>query len=266
VIEPASDHLSIAAQCHLLGMPRSQYYYEPVGESELNLALMNRIDEMVTEIPFYGSRRVTAQLNVDGHSVNRKRVQRLMRLMGIETTYCKPRTTVRNPEHRVFPYLLRGVEITRPNQVWSTDITYVRMRQGFLYLVAVMDWYSRYVLAWELSNQMSTDFCLEALNRCWRYGAPEIFNSDQGSQFTSNHFVKCLLDRQVKVSMDGKGRCIDNVYIERLWRSVKYEEIYLKDYSDGREASSELGRYFNVYNQRRLHSSLKYRPPANLYC
>lgn len=226
---------------------------------------MNRIDELTTDYPFYGSRQLCRVLADEGTVVNRKRMQRLMRLMGLETLYCRPRTTIPSVEHKIYPYLLRGVNINRTRQVWSIDITYVRMRQGFLYLTAIIDWFSRFVLSWKLSNQMTVDFCLDALECAWQHGRPEIFNSDQGSQFTSPRFVGELLKRKVDVSMDGKGRAIDNVFIERLWRTVKYEEVYLKSYSCGREALRELRKYFEFYNHRRPHSSLDGKTPGSVF-
>ncbi len=221
---------------------------------------MRAIDEQYLATPFYGSRRMAKQLGV-----NRKRVQRLMRRMGIEAIYPKPRTTLRSPGHKIYPYLLRNVEIVRPDQAWSTDITYIPMRHGFLYLVAVIDWYSRFVLSWRLSNTMDTRFCLEALEVALSTGRPEIFNSDQGSQFTSVAFTERLEAADVAVSMDGRGRAIDNVFVERLWRSVKYEEVYLKDYVTAWEAEESLSAYFDFYCHRRIHQSLDYRTPADVY-
>ena len=226
----------------------------------MNLAVMRQIDKQYLETPFYGSRRMAKQLGV-----NRKRVQRLMRMMGIEAIYPKRRTTRRAAGHKVYPYLLRNVAITRPDQVWSTDITYVPMRHGFLYLVAVMDWYSRYVLAWRLSNTLDGGFCVEALEEALTGGRPEIFNSDQGSQFTATSFTIRLETCGVAISMDGRGRAIDNVFVERLWRSVKYEEVYLNDYTTAWEAEESLSSYFQFYCHRRLHQSLGYQTPADVY-
>ena len=232
----------------------------------MNLELMRRLDELYTQWPFYGSRKLTAQLNVEGWGVERKRIQRLMRLMGIEAIYAKPRTTKSTPEHRKYPYLLRGLTITRPDQVWATDITYIRLRQGFVYLVAVMDWFSRYVLSWRLSNTLDTSFCIEALQEALqRAGPPAIFNTDQGSQFTSTDFTGCLTAAGIDISMDGRGRAVDNIFVERLWRSVKYEEVYLKDYRTVPEATSGLGDYFSFYDNVRLHQALDYRTPAAVY-
>lgn len=264
-MDPGHGHISIRRQCELLGVSRASLYYEPVGESEENLALMRLIDEQYTRTPFYGSRRMTAWLQAQGHEVNRKRVSRLMALMGIEAVYPKPRLSQPGEGHKIYPYLLEGVEVKRVNQVWSTDITYIRMAHGFAYLVAVMDWFSRFVLSWSLSVTMELDFCLEALKQSLRRGRPEIFNSDQGSQFTSEKFTGELEAHGVAVSMDGRGRCLDNIFIERLWRSLKYEEVYLKDYSLVTEARACIDRYFRFYNYERPHQSLNYRTPAALY-
>lgn len=246
-------------------MNRSSVYYEPRGESEENLELMRQLDELYMLRPYYGSRRMTAVLQDDGYEVNRKRVQRLMRLMGIEALYPRRRTTVPSPGHKVYPYLLRGVAITAVDQVWSTDITYIGLRGGFLYLVAVMDWFSRYVLSWELSNSMDVHFCLDALCSALSQGEPEVFNSDQGSQFTSESFTGMLRDRGITISMDGRGRAFDNIWIERLWRSLKYEEVYLKDYEGASEAWQSISEYFRFYNTERPHQSLGYQTPAAVY-
>ncbi len=252
-------------QCDLLGVNRSGLYYQPVGESEENLLLMRLIDEEYTRHPFYGSRRMTVWLCNQGHEVNRKRVSRLMEVMGIEAIYPKPRLSQPGEGHKIYPYLLKGVEVTRVNQVWSTDITYIRMAEGFVYLVAVMDWFSRFVLSWGLSVTMELDFCVEALKRALGRGRPEIFNSDQGPQFTSEKFTGELDKRGITISMDGRGRCFDNIFIERLWRSLKYEEIYLRDYALVPEARAGIGHWFRFYNQQRPHQSLGYRTPAELY-
>jgi len=252
-------------QCELLGVNRSGLYYQPVRESEENLTLMRLIDEEYTRHPFYGSRRMTVWLCDQGHEVNRKRVSRLMELMGIEALYPKPRLSQPGEGHKIYPYLLKGMEVTRVNQVWSTDITYIRMAEGFVYLVAVMDWFSRFVLSWGLSVTMELDFCVEALKRALGRGRPEIFNSDQGSQFTSEKFTGELETRGIPISMDGRGRCFDNIFIERLWRSLKYEEIYLRDYGLVPEARVGIGNWFRFYNQQRPHQSLGYRTPAKLY-
>lgn len=231
-----------------------------MGESAANLSLMRRIDEQYLATPFYGSRRMSVMLNV-----NRKRVQRLMRLMGIEAIYPKRRTTWPGAGHKIYPYLLRNVAILRPNHVWGTDITYVPLRHGFLYLVAIMDWFSRYVLAWRLSNTLEGSFCLEALDEALARARPEIFNSDQGSQFTAAAFTSRLESCGIAVSMDGRGRALDNVFVERLWRSVKYEEVYLREYADGWEAEERLAAYFRFYSHERIHQALGYRTPADVY-
>jgi putative transposase len=261
------DHadLSVRRQCELLGVNRAGLYYEPVGESEENLLLMRLLDEQYTRAPFYGSRRMTAWLATVGHEVNRKRVSRLMEVMGIEAVYPKPKLSQPGEGHRIYPYLLRGTTVERVNQVWSTDITYIRMAQGFLYLVAIMDWFSRFVLSWSLSLTMEVEFCVEALKRALRRGLPDIFNSDQGSQFTSEKFTGELAERQIAISMDGRGRCLDNIFVERLWRSLKYEEVYLKDYASVAEARAGIAGYFQFYNHQRLHQSLDYRTPAAIY-
>jgi putative transposase len=253
--------LSILQQCELLGLPRSTFYYQPQPESAENLKLLRRIDELYMECPFYGSRRMAAVLEV-----NRKRVQRLMRTLGIEALYPKPHLSRPAPGHQIHPYLLRDVAIVRPNQVWSTDITYIPMRGGFLYLTAVMDWYSRYVLSWELANTMETGFCVAALLAAFnRGGTPEIFNTDQGAQFTAAEFQAPLKQRQVLISMDGRGRCLDNIFIERLWRSLKYELIYPGDFVAGAQLWSALEQYFLFYNHRRPHQALDYQTPAVMY-
>jgi putative transposase len=244
---------------------RSSFYYEPATESAENLRLMGLIDRQYTDCPFYGSRRLTAWLNEDqGEAVNRKRVQRLMRLMGLEAIYPKPKLSA-GRKHKVYPYLLRGVTIDRPDQVWSTDITYVGLPGGFMYLTAVIDWHSRYVLSWELSNTLDGSFCLEALETALSRGRPEVFNTDQGVQFTAEAFTARLQRAGVKVSMDGKGRCLDNVFVERLWRSVKYEDVYLRNYETVAQLRAGLTRYFGFYNGQRRHQSLGYRTPAEVY-
>jgi putative transposase len=252
--------LSIRRQCELLGLARGSWYYEPAGETASNLKLMRRIDELYLRRPFFGSRRLADEL-----IVNRKRVQRLMRIMGLEAIYPKPRTTVRHPDHRIYPYLLRHVEVVRPNQVWSTDITYIPMRGGFLYLTAILDWYSRYVLAWRLSNSLDGAFCIAALEEALLGGQPEIFNTDQGVQFTSVAFTGCLETRGIAISMDGRGRALDNVFVERLWRTVKYEEVYLKDYDDAWHAEASLSEYFEFYCHERRHQALGKRTPSQAY-
>ena len=264
-IEPAHAELSVRRQCELIGLSRSTRYYEPVAETAENLALMRLVDEQYLRTPFYGSRRMTAWLNREGYAVNRKRVQRLLRMMGLEAIYPKPRTTRKSLENKVYPYLLRDVAITRPNHVWSTDITYVPLQGGFVYLTAVIDWYSRYVLAWRLSNTLEGRFCLEALEEALGRGRPEIFNTDQGVQYTSAAFTGRLIQAGVAISMDGRGRALDNVFVERLWRTVKYEEVYLKDYATPWEAERSLEAFFRFYDEERLHQALAYRTPAEVY-
>lgn len=265
LIEPNSSFLGTDEQCSLLELPRSSYYYAPSYGDPLNLELMHQLDELYTQHPFYGSRKMMYCLNQAGYSVNRKRIQRLMRLMGLEAIYPKKNLSKNNPEHRIYPYLLRGVPITHPNHVWSTDITYVRLEGGFVYLVAVIDWFSRYVLSWELSNSLDSHFCLLSLKAALKTASPEIFNTDQGSQFTSHEFTKELIDNQIKISMDGKGRALDNIFVERLWRSVKYENIYIKGYINMIEAYQGLADYFNFYNNERPHQSLGYKTPREVY-
>lgn len=257
--------ISVRRQCALLGVNRSGLYYQPRGESEESLMLMRLIDEEYTRHPFLGSRRIREWLCGRGYRVGRNRVYRLMQRMGIEAVYPKPKLSQPGEAHKVYPYLLNGVEVTRVNQVWSTDITYVRMAGGFVYLVAVMDWYSRYVLSWALSVTMEIDFCLAALKQALRRGRPEIFNTDQGSQFTSPKFTGELETRGIAVSMDGRGRCFDNIFIERLWRSLKYEEVYLREYTLVPEARGGIGKWFQFYNHDRPHQSLEYRTPAECY-
>jgi putative transposase len=261
------ERISQRRQCALLGLSRSTLYLRPAGESEQNLELMRWIDEQYTQTPYYGSRKLTWWLNEHKRAgVNRKRVARLMHLMGIEAVYPKPRLSVRHPEHRVYPYLLADVTVERPNHVWSTDITYVRMRQGFMYLMAIIDWFSRYVLAWRLSNSLESAFCLEAIDEA--LGGPQqplIFNTDQGVQFTSVAFTDRLRARSIAISMDGRGRAFDNIFIERLWRSVKYEHIYLHDYQLVDELSAGLRRYWVQYNTERPHQALGYQTPAAVY-
>jgi putative transposase len=249
-VERGHPDLSVRRQCELLGVNRAGLYYEPVGESQENLLLLRLLDEQYTRAPFYGSRRMTEWLASVGHEVNRKRVSRLMELLGIEAVYPKPKLSQPGEWRRIYPYLLRGTTVERVNQVWSTDITYIRMAQGFLYLVAVMDWFSRLVLSWSLSLTMEVEFCVEALKRALRRGRPDIFNSDQGSQFTSEKFTGELAERQIAISMDGRGRCMDNIFVERLWRWLKYEEVYLKDYASVAEARAGIAGYFQFYNHR----------------
>ncbi len=266
IVERDHPALSTTRQCVLLGISRSSLYYRPRGPSPEDLAIMKEIDQQYLLTPFYGSRRMKVWLDRQGHQVSRKRVQRLMGTMGLTAIYRRPRTSQPAPGHKVYPYLLRGVKITRPNQVWAADITYIPMAKGFLYLVAIMDWYSRRVVAWGLSNTLDVDFCIEALRAALSKGKPEVFNTDQGSQFTSEAFTGLLEQYEVKVSMDGKGCYTDNIFVERLWRTVKYEEVYLKAYTGGREAKAGLGAYFHFYNTQRPHQALDYRTPAEVYC
>ena len=266
MIEREHDRLSVSRQCQLVGLSRSTWYYRAVGESAQTLALMQRIDQLYLEYPFYGSRQMMRHLAREGKRVGRHRVRRLMRLLGLEAIYRKPRTSVANPDHRVYPYLLRGLTIERPNQVWCADITYIPVKGGFLYLVAIMDWASRRVLAWRLSNTMDTSFCLAALAEALEgYGIPEIFNTDQGSQFTSIAFTGQLEATGIRCSMDGRGRCLDNVFIERLWRSLKYEAVYLRELEDGFEAQRVIDTWMAFYNETRPHSALAGRTPAEAY-
>ena len=265
MVDREHPKLPIVRQCALLGVSRSSLYYRPKGTSEADLSLMGEMDRQYLETPFYGSRRMKAWLDRQGIPVSRKRVQRLMRIMGPRAIYRRPRTSQPVPEHRVYPYLLRNVRVTRPNQVWAADITYLPMARGFLYLVVVMDWHSRYVVAWRLSNTLEAGFCAEALTEALARGRPEVFNTDKGSQFTSREFTQVLQDRGVKISMDGKGRYADNIFVERLWRTVKYEEVYLKAYVNAVEARRELGAYFRFYNNLRPHQALGYRTPAEMF-
>lgn len=258
--------LSVARQCSLLDLPRSTFYHVPKEVSDGDLKLMKLIDRCHLEHPYYGSRRIRDWLGDQGHKVNRKRVQRLMRTMGLTAVYPKRNLSKANQAHKVYPYLLRNLVIDRPNQVWATDLTYIPMARGFVYLVAVMDWYSRKVLSWRVSNTLDVNFCVDALEEAIeRYGAPEIFNTDQGSQFTSKEFTDVLKDNDIRISMDGKGRWVDNVFVERLWRSVKYEEVYLKAYDSLKAARASLGRYFTFYNTERRHQSLDRQTPDGVY-
>jgi putative transposase len=266
LVDRADPELSIVAQCGLLKVARSTLNYHPVPVSADDLRLMRRIDEQYLRTPFYGSRRMVAVLRREGEAVNRKRVRRLMRVMGIEAIYQRPNTSRRQPAHKVYPYLLRGLVIDRPNQVWCADITYIPMAKGFVYLVAVMDWFSRRVLAWRLSIGMETEFCVEALQDAMdRHGQPEIFNTDQGVQFTSAAFIDELASRGVRISMDGKGRFLDNIFIERLWRSLKYEEVFINAYTSVAEARNGIGAWLSFYNDERPHQALGYRTPGEIF-
>jgi len=266
LIDREHSRISINRQCALLKVSKGALYYEPKVIDPYNLILMDLIDEQHTKTPFYGSRRLTVYLKkVKGHHVNRKRIQRLMKLMRIAAVYPKPKTTNRDKEHKIYPYLLRDVEIVRPDQVWSTDITYIRVGKGFVYLTTIIDWYSRYVLSWKLSNTLENTFCIEALEESLGYSKPEIFNTDQGSQYTASNFLKPLIARDIKISMDSKGRALDNIFVERLWRSVKYEEVYLNEYKTMRDTYKSLKNYFEFYNDKRFHQSLNYKVPRECY-
>ena len=266
LLETEHPWLSLRRQCELIGLNRSSYYYQPATESPLNLTLMRLIDEQYLRTPFYGYPKMTEYLRqVKEYQVNPKRVSRLMQLMGLRAVAPRPRTSRPHPEHKIYPYLLRGIDITRSNQVWSADITYIPMQRGFMYLVAIVDWHSRYVLSWEVSNTLDGDFCLLALERALQHGQPEIFNTDQGAQFTATAFTTRLEQAEIKISMVGKGRVFDNIFIERLWRTVKYEHIYLSDYTTGLELVAGLANYFDFYNYERFHQSLDYRTPAQVY-
>lgn len=266
MIEPGRSDLSVVQQCRLAGVSRSSFYYTGKGEPPLNLLLMRLIDEQFLETPFYGSRQMARHLRKAGYNVGRKRVRRLMRVMGLSAIFCKPKTTVPHSEHRVYPYLLRNVTVNRPDQVWCADITYIPMRRGFLYMAAIMDWHSRKVLSWRLSNTMDSSFCAEALEEALaRHGKPDIFNTDQGSQFTSFEFTGVLKDVGVSISMDGKGRWMDNVFIERLWRSLKYECVYLNAFETGTDARKGIGKWISFYNGSRPHSSLDDLTPEEVY-
>ncbi len=263
-IEYSLDY-SIERQCQLAGISRSRFYYQPAPESAENLLYKRLIDEQYMRRPEYGSPRMTDWLLDEGYNVNHKRVARLMREMGLQAITPGPHTSKPAPGHKIYPYLLRNMDITHVNQVWSTDITYIPMKKGSLYLTAVMDWYSRYVLSWELSNTMHSSFCIEALGRAFEYGNPEIFNTDQGAQFSSKEFTDVLLGKHIKISMDGRGRALDNVFIERLWWSLKYEDIYPKVYDCAKALHQGIGRYFDRYNERRKHSALDNKPPAEIF-
>jgi len=264
-ITPKHPRLSVRRQCQLLGLAAASYYYRAQPESAENLHYMRWLDQEYTDRPFYGVRKMTVGLQQQGYAVGPKRVRRLLRAMGLMAVYPKPRLSLNPLAHQRFPYLLKGVAIVRPNQVWSTDITYIRLRGGFVFLAAVLDWYSRYVLAWELSVTLEADFCVAVLERALTHQRPEIFNTDQGVQFTSAQFQAPLLAAQVRVSMDGRGRAFDNIFVERLWRSVKYEEVYIKDYGNVAEAREGLQRYFPFYNEQRIHQALDYRTPHNVH-
>jgi putative transposase len=264
-ITPQHPQLSVRRQCQLLGLAPASYYYQAAPEWPENLLYLRLLDQQYTDYPFYGVRKMTAWLQQQGYAVGPKRVRRLLRAMGLMAVYPKPRLSLNPLAHRRFPYLLKGVDIVRPNQVWSTDITYIRLRAGFIFLAAVLDWFSRYVLAWELSITLEADFCVAILERALADQRPEIFNTDQGVQFTCAQFQAPLLAAQVRLSMDGRGRAFDNIFVERLWRSVKYEEVYLKDYRTVAEAREGLNQYFTFYNEQRIHQALDYRTPHHVH-
>jgi putative transposase len=266
LMQPEFTELSIRRQCELIGLNRSVLYYEPVEVSAEEIALMKEIDRIFTRWPFFGSRNVRTELRRAGHLVNRKRVQRLMRLMGLQAMVPGPHTSTPHPDHPIYPYLLKGVAVTRPNQVWATDITYIPLEHGWCYLVAIIDWHSRAILSWRLSNTMTVDFCVEALEEALRqHVPPEIFNSDQGAQFTSPDFTGVLKREGVTISMDGKGRATDNIFVERIWRSLKYEDVYLHDYATLVEAHAGIGKWIRFYNTRRPHQALNNRTPMEIY-
>jgi len=266
LIEPGNSEISIVHQCDLLDVNRSNFYYQPKPKSQENLGIMNRIDKIYTKHPYYGEPRITAQLERDGFNVNHKRTERLMKIMGIQGIVPKKNTSKKHPKHAVFPYLLKGIDINHPNHVWGTDITYIRAAGTWFYLTAILDWHSRFVISWKLSESMSSDFCITALKNALKIGIPEFHNSDQGSQFTAEEYIRILKQHQpIRISMDGRGRCFDNIFTERIWRTVKYEEVYLHDYRSFMEANQSLGKYFRIYNYERLHSALGQRPPAEVY-
>jgi len=259
------DQLSIRQQTQILGLNRSSLYYNPIGISQYNILLMHLLDEHYTKTPFYGVEKMTIFLNEIGHHVNVKRVRRLLRKMGLMAIYPKKNLSKANLEHKIYPYLLRNMAVIRCNQVWSTDITYIRLQHGFVYLMAIIDWYSRYVINWKISTTLEADFCIEGLKESLDNCYCEIFNTDQGSQFTSNRFTQPLLAAGIKISMDGRGRALDNIFVERLWRTVKYEDIYLKDYASVQDVKIGLEKYFIFYNEKRYHQSLAYKTPAEIY-
>jgi putative transposase len=266
LVQPDHSELSIRRQCELLGLTRSMLYYLPIGVSAEDVALMKEIDRLFTKWPFYGSRKILLELRNAGHVVNRKRVQRLMQLMGLQALVPGPHTSKPHPDHPIYPYLIGGIDVVRPNQVWAVDITYIPLEHGWGYLVAIIDWYSRAILSWRLSNTMTVDFCIEALEEALRqHGRPEYFNSDQGSQFTSPDFTGVLKREGITISMDGKGRATDNIFIERVWRSLKYEDVYLHDYATLAEAHVGIAKWIRFYNVRRPHQSLDNRTPMEVY-
>ena len=265
LIEDDHPRLSVSRQCELLDLSKGAYYYSPAEMDPFTIQLMDEIDRLNTNTPFYGSRRLTVCLKKLGYQVNRKRIQRLMRLMGLEAIYPKENLSKRRMDHKVYPYLLKDLQITCPNFVWSTDITYIRIGAGFIYLTAIMDWYSRYVLSWNMSNSLQSEFCITAMQDAFEKAIPKIVNTDQGVQYTSKMFTDLLKEKQIKISMDSKGRAFDNIFIERLWRSLKYEEVYLKNYQTVKEAEKSIKNYFNFYNHERPHQSLGYKTPGEIH-
>lgn len=265
MLKGKDPHFSLRVQCSLLGLHRSGVYYRPRPVSEEDCRLMREVDQQYMKTPFYGRRRMTLSMRARGFQVGEMKIRATMKAMGLEAIYPKPRLSVSHPEHKKYPYLLRGLAICRPNLVWAADITYIPVRKGFGYLFAIMDWYSRYVVDWELSNLLDTEFCLEALERSLRVGKPEIFNTDQGVQFTSKRFARCLEEAQISISMDGRGRAFDNIMAERLWRSVKYEDVYPRAYESLSDVRIGLERYFAFYNEQRPHQGLNYRTPSEVY-
>lgn len=265
LIDRNDSSLTVETQCELLGLSRSTYYCEPVGETPFNLGLMEKIDRIYTAYPFMGSRRIILELKKLGILANRKRVSRLMDLMGIETIYPKPRLSMNRENHRRFPFLLKDLAIERPCQVWSTDITYIPMPEGHMYLAATMDWCSRFVVSWRLSDSLEVSFCLDMFEEALSRSRPEIFNTDQGTQFTSEAWIGMIEENGIRVSMDGRGRCFDNIFVERLWRTVKYEDIYIRGYDDGDDLRKGLGAYFEVHNKKRPHQSLGYKCPEEVH-
>ena len=265
MIEPEQQDVSLTAQAHILGLSRSSLYYRPVPPSATELAVKHRIDELYLEFPYYGARRMAAQLQREGQSIDRKTARKYMQEMGLIAVYPGPNLSKRHPEHRVFPYLLRDVTPNAPNHVWGTDITYIRLRSGWLCLVVVLDWYSRYIVSWALDDTLELPFVLDAARQALARATPQIWNTDQGSQFTSPQFTQLVLNAGARLSMDGKGRALDNIFTERLWRTIKYDHVYLHDYATPREARTQLNQFLRVYNERRLHEALGYRPPAEVY-
>lgn len=265
MIEPDNSKISITRQCELLGISRSSYYYTLCPETRENLEIMRKMDEQYLKTPYYGVRKMHTFIRLQGYDVNIKRIRRLLRLMGLEAIYPKPKNYKRTSEHKIYPYLLKGLDIHRQNQVWSSDITYIPMRSGFLFMAAVIDWFSRYILAWKISNSLDTSFCLDALDEALKLGKPEIFNTDQGAQFTSNLFTEKLSANDIKISMDSKGRALDNIFIERFWRSLKYEYIYLNAPETGQELYQGLNEYIHFYNNERFHQSLNYQVPRAVH-